>query len=92
MHPQKWWVGPMADPFVKGHWIIVASLLMAMVLVLIPLPAAAPFELNYLRVMPSQYTALERLPSLSWKARVIETCFRCVMSQNRWIWWSETCW
>jgi len=49
MHPQKWWVGPMADPFVKGHWIIVASLLMAMVLVLIPLPATAPFELNYLR-------------------------------------------
>ncbi|MDA7717768.1 rod shape-determining protein MreD [Pseudomonadales bacterium] len=39
----------MADPFVKGRWIIFVSLLLAMALVLVPLPASAPFELNYLR-------------------------------------------
>ncbi len=39
----------MAEPFVRGRWIIFASLLVAMTLVLVPLPASAPFELNYLR-------------------------------------------
>jgi len=39
----------MADLFVKGRWVIFASLAFAMLLVLVPLPASAPFELNYLR-------------------------------------------
>ncbi len=39
----------MADPLVKGRWIIFMSLLLAMALVLVPLPTSAPFELNYLR-------------------------------------------